>query len=100
MLKLVKRPKSPNWVMRGTVRGVSVEESTGVADRKAAEEIPTNRQAEILKESVWGKTATITSPMPSPTIWNMARAISASWSRCSSTSVRRCSARSTNTRST
>jgi len=60
MLKLVKRPKSPNWVMRGTVRGVSVEESTGVADRKAAEEILTNRQAEILKESVWGKTATIT----------------------------------------
>ena len=59
MLKLVKRPKSPNWVMRGTVRGVSIEESTGVADRKAAEEIITKRQAEILTESVWGKTATI-----------------------------------------
>ena len=23
MLKLVKRPKSPNWIMRGTVRGKS-----------------------------------------------------------------------------
>ena len=60
MLKLVKRPKSHNWVMRGTVRGVSIEESTGVADRKAAEEILTKRQAEILTESVWGKTATVT----------------------------------------
>ena len=60
MLKLVKRPKSSNWVMRGTVRGVSIEESTGVADRKAAEEILTKRQAEILTESVWGKTATVT----------------------------------------
>jgi hypothetical protein len=60
MLKLVQRPKSPNWVMRGTVRGVSIEESTGVADRKAAEEILAKRQAEILTESVWGKTATVT----------------------------------------
>jgi|SRR5271166_2827072 len=60
MLKLVKRPKSSNWIMRGTLRGVSIEESTGVADRKAAEEIIAKRQAEILTESVWGKTATIT----------------------------------------
>ena len=60
MLKLVQRPKSPNWVMRGTVRGVSIEESTGIADRKAAEEILAKRQAEILTESVWGKTATVT----------------------------------------
>jgi len=60
MLKLVQRPKSPNWVMRGTVRGVSIEESTGVANRKAAEEILTKRQAEILTESVWWKTATVT----------------------------------------
>ena len=60
MLKLVQRPKSPDWVMRGTVRGVSIEESTGVANRKAAEEILTKRQAEILTESVWWKTATVT----------------------------------------
>jgi integrase len=60
MLKLVQRPRSPNWVMRGTVRGVSVEESTGVVNRKAAEEILAKRQVEILTESVWGKTATVT----------------------------------------
>ena len=46
MLKLTKRPKSSNWIMRGTVRGVSIEESTGVADRKTAEEILAKRQAD------------------------------------------------------
>src|SRR5271155_3030819 len=60
MLKLVKRPKSPNWIMRGTVRGQGVDESTGVADKKIAEEIRAKREAEILTESVYGKTATVT----------------------------------------
>jgi len=100
MLKLVKRPKSANWIMRGTVRGVSIEESSGVADRKTAEEILAKRQAEILTESVWGKTATVTFAHAVVDIWNMVRAISAFWNRCSSTSARRCFARSTNTQST
>src|ERR1700726_4747077 len=59
-LKLVKRPKSPNWVIRGTLRGSRIEESTGVADKKAAEEIRAKREAEILKETVYGKQATAT----------------------------------------
>ena len=59
-LKLVKRPKSPNWIMRGTVRGLSIEESTGVADKKLAEEIRAKREAEILTESVYGKQTTVT----------------------------------------
>ena len=59
-LKLVRRPKSPFWIMRGTVRGQSVEESTGVADRKIAEEIRIKRENEILTESIYGKTATAT----------------------------------------
>jgi integrase len=60
VLKLVKRPKSANWYIRGTIRGQSVEESTGVADRKVADEILAKRQAEILTESIWGKATTVT----------------------------------------
>lgn len=59
-LKLVKRPKSPNWNLRGTIRGIRIEESTGVADRKIAEEIKAKREAEILRESIYGKSATAT----------------------------------------
>jgi integrase len=59
-LKLVKRPKSPNWIMRGTVRRQSIEETTGVADRKTAEEIRIKREAELLTESVHGKALTVT----------------------------------------
>ena len=36
-LKLARRHSSPNWYLRGTIRGVTVDESTGVVDRKAAE---------------------------------------------------------------
>ncbi len=59
-LKLVRRPKSPNWVIRGTLRGIRVEESTGIADKRAAEEIRAKREAEILAESVYGRRATAT----------------------------------------
>ena len=60
MLKLVKRPKSPNWIMRGTVRGQSIEETTGVADKKIAEEIRVKREGELMTESIWGKAKTVT----------------------------------------
>jgi hypothetical protein len=59
-LKLVKRPKSANWIMRGTVRGVRVEESTGTLDKRAAGEIRAKREAEILTESIYGRAATTT----------------------------------------
>lgn len=59
-LKLVQRPKTKNWIMRGTVRGLSIEESTGTSDKKLAEEIRAKREAEILTESVFGKQATVT----------------------------------------
>jgi hypothetical protein len=59
-LKLVKRPKSPYWIMRGTVRGVRVEESTGTPDKRAAGEIRAKREAEILTESIYGRAATTT----------------------------------------
>ena len=59
-LKLVKRAKSPNWIIRGTLRGVRIEESTGTADKRAAEEVRAKREVEILTESIYGKAATMT----------------------------------------
>jgi integrase len=59
-LKLVRRPKSPYWIIRGTVRGVRVEETTGTTDKKVAEEIRAKREAEILAESIYGRRATAT----------------------------------------
>src|SRR3954447_21193594 len=59
-LRLVRRPKSPNWIIRGTLRGIRVEETTGTADRRAAEEIKAKREAEILAQSVYGRRATAT----------------------------------------
>ena len=57
-LKLVKRPKSPYWIIRGTLRGVRVEESTGTSEKWAAEETRAKREAEILRESIYGRVAT------------------------------------------
>jgi integrase len=56
VLKLVKRHGSLNFYLRGTVRGISVDESTGVnfRNRKAAEEIKAKREAELLERSIHG----------------------------------------------
>jgi integrase len=59
-LKLFKRPKSPNWIMRGTVRGQSIEETTGTTCKETAEAIRIKREGELLTESIWGKTQTMT----------------------------------------
>lgn len=56
-LTLKRRHGSPSWYLRGTVRGISVDESTGTGDRKAAEEIRAIREAELLKRSVHGDSA-------------------------------------------
>lgn len=56
-LTLKRRHGSPNWYLRGTVRGISVDESTGTGDRKAAEEVRAVREAELLKRSVHGDSA-------------------------------------------
>ena len=60
MLKLFKRSSSPYHYIRGTVGGQSVFESTGVTDKKIAEEIRIKRENEILTEKVWGKAKTYT----------------------------------------
>jgi integrase len=59
-IRLVRRPKSPHWVMRGTLRGIRLEESTGTDDKRAADEIRAKREAEILAESIYGRSATVT----------------------------------------
>lgn len=59
-LKIVRRPRSPYWIIRGTLRGIRVEESTGTNERRVAEEIKAKREAEILQQSVYGRRATAT----------------------------------------
>jgi integrase len=59
-IRLVRRPKSPNWIIRGTLRGIRVEESTGTDNKKVAEEIRAKREAEILAQSIYGRRATTT----------------------------------------
>ena len=59
-LKVVSRHGSPSWYLRGTVRGTAVDESTGTADRAAAEAIRIKREAELLDRSVFGAAATAT----------------------------------------
>jgi integrase len=57
-LKLIRRHGSPNWYLRGTVRGITVDESTGIADRKAAETIRAQREWELIQASIHGRKAT------------------------------------------
>jgi integrase len=59
-LKLKRRSGRPHWYIHGTVRGITVRESTGVADQKAAEAIRARREWEIIQCSVFGAEATAT----------------------------------------
>jgi integrase len=59
-LKLVKRPGSPYWYLRGTVRGSSVFESTGVTQQSAAEAIRARRENELIDASIFGRKAVAT----------------------------------------
>jgi hypothetical protein len=59
-LKLTKRDGSPNWYLRGTVRGITINESTGVADQEIAEAIRARREWDCFQESVFGAKTTTT----------------------------------------
>ena len=62
-LKLVQgRHGSPCWYLRGSVRGIRVDESTGCHDRLAAEEVRIKREAELLARSIHGNSAVVTFP--------------------------------------
>lgn len=57
-LKLIAgRHGSPYWYIRGSVRGIRVDESTGCVDKKAAEDIRIKRANELLTRSIHGDTA-------------------------------------------
>ncbi len=57
-LKLIKR--GSYWHLRGTVRGKTVRETTGCAQRPDAEEVRIKREAEIVERSLHGASATAT----------------------------------------
>jgi integrase/recombinase XerD len=59
-LELKRRKGSKHWYIRGTVRGQSVFETTGTDDKAAAEAIRIQREARLLKDSVYGKQASVT----------------------------------------
>lgn len=59
-LKLIKRHGSPNWYLRGTVRGVPVDESTRTDDEETAEAIKAKREWELTQGAVFGRRAVST----------------------------------------
>lgn len=59
-LKLVLTSRSPNWWLRGSVRGISVRETTGTPNREEAEMVLIIRSKEVLEESLFGKRANVT----------------------------------------
>lgn len=56
-LKLVQRHGSPYWYIRGSVRGIRVDESTGLSDKRQAEEVRIKREGEVLTQSIHGDPA-------------------------------------------
>lgn len=55
-----KRSSSPFWYIRGTVRGIRIEESTGTGDRRLAEECRARREAQIYTEALYGRSVSKT----------------------------------------
>jgi len=53
-VKLTRRHGSPYWYIRGSIRGVRVDESTGLRDEGAAGEVLIKRAAEIQERSIHG----------------------------------------------
>ena len=58
-IKLRKRKGSRNFYLRGSVRGIAVDESTGTDDKAAADAIRIKREDELLDRSVFGARATV-----------------------------------------
>jgi integrase len=49
-----RKGRSHHWRIRGTVRGVYIDETTGATNREHAEAIRIKRESQILEESVFG----------------------------------------------
>ncbi len=59
-LKPVRRPKSPHWILRGTIGGRRIEESTGLARYEDAKRYAEKRTAELLERRIHGDAALAT----------------------------------------
>ncbi len=59
-LKLTRKKGSPNWYMRGSIRGLIIEESTRTGDVRTAQDLLALRTAELLQRSVYGNPSTRT----------------------------------------
>ena len=56
MLKIRKYPKrSPYWIIRGTVKGQPIFESSGTIDRREAEEFRRKREASLYEQIALGR---------------------------------------------
>ncbi|MBM9401603.1 site-specific integrase [Gluconacetobacter azotocaptans] len=59
-LKIITRPGSSFFYVRGTIRGQSIFESTGATERRKAEEYRAHRESELWNASLYGQKAVIT----------------------------------------
>ncbi|MGB6229747.1 MAG: site-specific integrase [Litorimonas sp.] len=60
MLKLTRRPKTPFWIVRGTVGGKPFERSTKTTDRTLAESLRIRWEKELDEQRIYGVKATAT----------------------------------------
>lgn len=58
-LSLIRRPGSDNWYLRGTIKGQSIYETTGIRDKAKAEEWRAQREAELYDAAIYGAKATV-----------------------------------------
>jgi len=59
-LKIFRRKKGGNWIIRGTVSGCKVYESTGTNNRSLADAKKARLELRLTEEAILGKAATIT----------------------------------------
>lgn len=58
--KLIKRPPSPYWIIRGSANGQRLEQSTRTTDKSQAEAIRIKFENDILTRQVFGERAVVT----------------------------------------
>src|SRR3546814_15560882 len=58
-MPLTLKKRGEIWWIRGTVRGISCQETTGTTDRTLAEEYRATREAELFRQAIHGQCATV-----------------------------------------
>jgi hypothetical protein len=64
--------RSPYWYIRGSIRGLRVDESTGLSDERAAQELLARRAAQVLDRAIHGESASRTFAEAPLAIWSKA----------------------------